>query len=79
MPTSTARLASAAPETPAPRRTGSTPARLERRVAGEEVVEGEHRVGLAAAEVGLQLDDRVAALAGEPPQGVERAGGAGPR
>jgi hypothetical protein len=28
----------------------------------DEVVEGQHRVGLAAAEVGLELHDRVAAL-----------------
>ena len=34
--------------------------------AGAEVVEREHRVGLAAAEVGLQLHDRVAAAAREP-------------
>ena len=31
-----------------------------------EVEQREHRVGLAAAEVGLQLHDRVAAPAGEP-------------
>ena len=33
--------------------------------AGEQVVERQHRVGLAAAEVGLELHHRVAALAGE--------------
>ena len=33
---------------------------------GEEVVEREHGVGLAAAEVGLELHHRVAAVAGEP-------------
>src|SRR5690606_39187134 len=38
--------------------------------AGEEVVEGEHRVRLPAAEVGLELDDRVAA---RPRQSPDRA------
>ena len=47
---------------------------LARRVAAGEVVEREHRVGLAAAEVGLELDDRVAALACETPDGVDAAG-----
>jgi len=38
--------------------------------AGEEVVERQHGVRLAAAEVGLQLDDRITARAGEALQGV---------
>ena len=41
---------------------GSSPAGR----AGEEVIQGQHRVRLAAAEVGLQLDDRIASLAGQP-------------
>ena len=44
---------------------------LARGNAGAEVVEREHRVGLAAAEVGLKLHDRVAAAAREP---LHRAG-----
>ena len=40
---------------------------LARRGAGKEVVQGEHRVGLAAAEVGLQLHHRIAGRAGQPP------------
>ena len=38
--------------------------------AGEEVVEGEHGVGLAAAEVGLQLHDGFAALAVQALQSI---------
>ena len=34
--------------------------------AGEQVVQGKHRMRLAAAEVGLQLHDRVAAPPAEP-------------
>ena len=33
------------------------------------MIQGQHRVGLAAAEVGLQLDHRVGGLAVEPKQG----------
>ncbi len=40
---------------------------LARRGAREQVVESEHRMGLAAAEVGLQLHDRIATLTAEPP------------
>ena len=40
---------------------------LRGRDAREQVVERQHRVRLAAAEVGLELHDRVAALAGEAP------------
>ena len=36
----------------------------------EEVEEGEHGVGLAAAEVGLGLHHGVAARSGEAPEGV---------
>jgi hypothetical protein len=39
---------------------------------GEEVVQGQHRVGLAAAEVGLQLDHGVSRLAGEAPQRADQ-------
>ena len=35
------------------------------RRAGEQVVEGQHGVGLAAAEIGLQLNDRIAAASGK--------------
>ena len=35
------------------------------RRAGEQVIEGQHRVSLAAAEIGLQLNDRIAALTGK--------------
>ena len=38
---------------------------LARGRAGEQVIERQHRVRLAAAEVGLELHDRVAALPGE--------------
>ena len=38
--------------------------------AGKEVVEGEHGVRLAAAEVGLQLDDGLAALAIQAQQSI---------
>ena len=58
------RRASGGRRTPASARICSTPGRLAGRLPGQ-VVQGEHRVGLAAAEVGLQLDDRVAALASE--------------
>ena len=40
------------------------------RDAGEQVVKRQHRVRLAAAEIGLELHDRVAALAGEAPHGA---------
>ena len=40
-----------------------------RRGAGEQVIERQHRVGLAAAEIRLQLHDRVAALAGQATHG----------
>jgi hypothetical protein len=36
------------------------------------VVEGEHRVGLAATEVGLQFYDRITAGAGEPLGGADQ-------
>ena len=39
---------------------------LTRRRAREQVVQGKHRMRLAAAEVGLQLHDRVAAPPAEP-------------
>ncbi len=39
--------------------------------AGEEVVEGQHGVGFAAAEVGLELDDGIAAHAGQPPRAAD--------
>ena len=39
---------------------------------GEQVVERQHRVRLAAAEVGLELHDRVAALAGEAPHRADQ-------
>ena len=35
-------------------------------VSGEQMVERQHRVGLAAAEVGLQVDHRVATGTGQP-------------
>ncbi len=41
---------------------------LRGRRAAEQVVEGEHRVRLAAAEVGLKLDHRIAALPHQPQQ-----------
>ena len=41
------------------------PASSRGRGAGEQVVKRQHRVRLAAAEVGLELHHRVAALAGE--------------
>ena len=41
------------------------PGQFRGRSAGEQVIERQHRVGLAAAEVGLELHHRVAALAGE--------------
>ena len=49
----------------------------------EQVVEGQHRVGLAAAEVGLELDHRVAAGPGHPldashQQALEAVGEVGP-
>ena len=49
----------------------------------EQVVEGEHRVGLAASEVGLELDHRVAAFAVQAPHGagqhaLEAVGQVGP-
>jgi len=37
------------------------------RNARGQVMQGEHAVGLAAAEVGLQLDDGVAPTARQPP------------
>ena len=43
---------------------------LARGSAGAEVVQREHRMGLAAAEVGLQPHHRVAAGAGQPPHGA---------
>ena len=42
------------------------------RDAREQVVERQHRVRLAAAEVGLELHDRVAALAGEAPHRADQ-------
>ena len=38
---------------------------------GKQVIQGEHRVRLAAAEVRLQLDDRIAAFAADPPNGAD--------
>src|SRR5690606_41890720 len=40
--------------------------------AGEQVVQGQHGVGLAAAEVGLELDHGVAALARQAAHGVDQ-------
>ena len=48
------------------------PASSRGRDAGEQVIERQHRVRLAAAEVGLQLDHRVAALAGEAPHRADQ-------
>jgi hypothetical protein len=42
------------------------PGQLRRRLAREEVIQREHGVGLAAAEVRLELNHWVAALPGEP-------------
>ena len=36
------------------------------------MIERQHRVGLAAAEIGLQLDDRVASLAGQSQHGLRQ-------
>ena len=43
-------------------------------LAGAEVIEGQHGVGLAATEVGLQLDHRFTALAVEPFEGEAQQG-----
>ena len=48
------------------------PGQFGRRDAGKQVIQRQHRVRLAAAEVGLQLHDRVAALAGQPPHGADQ-------
>ena len=45
---------------------------IARRRAGEKVVQGEHRVGLAAAEVRLELYDRVAGSAAEALHGARQ-------
>ena len=50
----------------------STPGSSLGRRSGEQVIECQHRVGLAAAEVGLQLDDRIASLAGQPRYGLRQ-------
>ena len=60
---------SSRPPRPAPRR---RPASSPGAAPGEQVVERQHRVGLAAAEVGLELHDRVAALAGEALHGADQ-------
>ena len=70
---------SAASSTPASASTASTPASSLGRDAGEQVVERQHRVRLAAAEVGLELHHRVAALAREPLHARRRAGASGSR
>ena len=57
--------------TPASAMTASMPTSSVGDDAREQVVEREHRVGLAAAEVGLELDDGVAALATEPLDGAD--------
>ena len=67
LPTSTTRFAFGRLLTPASASTASTPGSSLGRRAGEQVIEREHRVRLAAAEVRLELHDRVAALAGEAP------------
>ena len=41
-----------------------------RRLRAGQMPQRQHRVGLAAAEIGLQLDHRVAALLAEPAHGV---------
>ena len=43
-------------------------------LTGAEVVQGQHRVGLAATEVGLQLDHRLPTLAVEPFEGDAEQG-----
>lgn len=39
---------------------------------GEETVRGQHEVGLAAAEVGLESHYRVAVIPGKPLQGIDK-------
>ena len=63
MPTSTARCACGSASTPASLSSSSTPSSSFAGVPPDEVVEREQRVRLAAAEVGLQVDDRIAAAA----------------
>ena len=63
LPTSTTRFAVGSFLTPASCSTASMPASSLGCDAGEQVVERQHRVRLAAAEVGLELHHRVAALA----------------
>ena len=65
LPTNTTRLAVGSLLVPASFSTASMPASSLGCRTGEEVVERQHRVRLAAAEVGLELHDRIAALAGE--------------
>ena len=43
-----------------------------RRVASSQVVQGDHRVGLATAEVSLQLDDGISAFLAEAAYGVQK-------
>src|SRR5581483_6722983 len=44
---------------------------LARRRAAEQVIKGKHRVGLAATEVGLELDDGITLLARETLDGAD--------
>src|SRR5262249_22779990 len=45
---------------------------IDHRCPGKEVIEGEHRVRLAASEVRLELDNRIAAFAADSPDGTDQ-------
>ena len=83
MPTSTARRADGTAVLSGLLEDGVDAGEVARLRSREQVVEGEHRVGLAASEVGLELDHRVAALAVQAPYGagqhaLEAVGQVGP-
>ena len=71
-PTSTARRTEGSRLVAALFSTSSMPANPVGGCAGEQVVQRQHRVGLAAAEVGLQLHHRVAAPPAEPLHGADQ-------
>ena len=72
LPTSTARFTPGTMPFPASFTSESTPRKLSGRCAAEQVIYRQHRVRFAAAEVGLKLDDRIAAAALQPPHGADQ-------
>ena len=72
MPTSTARLILSGTFSPCFGQQLIEARQILHRRPADHVIERQHRVGLAAAEVGLQLDDRIAARARQPLGGADQ-------